>query len=194
MMVALLASVLPFTPVQAHPATGADPASARVVVEELGDVGLRISDAQALATDVVTALRTRMGQDAVVFEGTLSGNLRMKKLLGNRAESQIQDEQVAYLRSAMAAAPYRVRVRFGKKAGVHWIIMSCRDRAAPPTRPLEEARVEGSSFAKAREALSERLPAFCRVADPVAAAPASTSERPPRDKKRREWALPPRRP
>ncbi|MFZ9886967.1 MAG: hypothetical protein ACO3JL_05635 [Myxococcota bacterium] len=194
MVPAFFVSFWLLTPTQAHPATGADPAAVRVVVEELGNVGLRISDAQALATDVVSGLRARMGSDAVVFEGTLSGSLKMKKLVGQAVESQIQDDQIAYLQAATTTAPFRVRVRFGKKAGAHWIALSCRARADPPERILEETRVQGSTFAKAREAMQERLAGFCRIADPPGVVPASSPQKSDRKKKRQQWVLPPRRP
>lgn len=186
---ALLLSLLLSTPAQAHPATGADPAKVRVVLDEPGNVGLRISDAQALATDVMTELRKRMGQEAVVFEGTLAGNLKMKKLLGPNAESQIQDEQIAYLKAAIEKARFRVRVRFGKAKGQHWVTLSCRNNGAEPKNVLEEKRFTAASFAKARAAMNEALPAFCRIADPPSAAEAAPVEA----KKTKEWTLPPRR-
>lgn len=189
LITALLFPLLLASPAQVHPATGADAEKVRVVLEETGKVGLRISDAQAVATDVLTGLRKRMGEDAVVFEGTLAGNLKMKKLLGPNAESQIQDEQIAYLKAAIEKARFRVRVRFGKAKGQHWVTLSCRNNGADPKQVLEEKRFTGATFAKARAAMNEALPTFCRIADPPSATEASA----PKAKKQREWTLPPRR-
>lgn len=184
----LLLSLLLASPAQVDPATGADASKVRVVLEETGNVGLRISDAQALATDVMNGLRKRMGEDAVVFEGTLAGNLKLKKLLGPNAESQIQDEQIAYLQAAMEKARFRVRLRFGKAKNEHFITLSCRNNGADPKSALEEKRFTGATFAKARQAMNEGLPSFCRIADPPSAAPPA-----PEPKKAKEWTLPPRR-
>lgn len=193
-MSALLLPLLLASPAQAHPATGADPAQVRVVLEETGNVGLRISDAQALATDVMNGLRKRMGQQAVVFEGTLAGNLKMKRLLGPNAESQIQDEQIAYLQAAMEKARFRVRLRFGKAKGEHYVTLSCRNNGADPKSVLEEKRFTGATFAKARAAMNEALPTFCRIADPPSAVEASAGdEREKSGKKPKAWTLPPRR-
>ncbi len=191
MNAALLFSLLLAGPTQVHPATGADAAAVRVVVDDLTGVGLRISDAQAIATDVMIGLRKRMGEDAVVFEGTLKGNLKMKKILGSNAESQIQDEQIAYLKAAVEKAPFRVRVRFGKKKGEHWVTLSCRNNGATAKKPLEEKRFRASSFAKARAAMNEALPTFCGLADPPSAA--SKTAPGEHDKPKKQWTLPPRR-
>lgn len=185
----LFLSLLLFSPTQAHPATGADAGKVRVVLEDLGNVGLRISDAQALAGDVMTGLRKRLGQDAVVFEGTLASNLKMKRMLGANAESQIQDEQIAYLKAALEKAAFRVRVRFGKTKKEHWVTLSCRNNGAAVKSTLEDKRFTGATFASARAAMNEALPTFCRVADPPAA---SATDAPPK-KKTKEWTLPPRR-
>lgn len=189
-MTALLLSLLLASPTQVDPATGADPAKVRVVLEETGKVGLRISDAQALATDVMIGLRKRMGEEAVVFEGTLAGNLKLKKMLGPGAESQIQDEQIAYLQAAMEKARFRVRLRFGKARNEHFITLSCRNNGADPKKVLEEKRFTGASFAKAREAMNEGLPSFCRIADPPSAVEPAPEQK---EKKAKEWTLPPRR-
>lgn len=186
----IVLSLLLAAPTQADPATGADPNDARVIIEDMGTVGLRISDAQAVATDVMTSLRKRMGNNAVIFEGTLTGNLKMKKLLGANAESQIQEDQIAYLKAAVEKAPFLVRVRFGTTKKTHWVTLSCRNNGAPPEKTLEEKRFEGATFGKAREAMNQGLEGFCRIADPK---PASAVVEQPREKKKREWTLPPRR-
>lgn len=172
-------------PLQSDPASGADPASCRVVLEDLGNLGLRISDGQAVATDVMTGLRQRLGDDAVIFEGTLTGKLKMKKMLGPSGEAQIQEDQIAYLKAATKQAPFRVSVRFGKKKSGHWIELACKNKEG--TAPLEKKRFEAASFGKARAEMNAALPDFCPLLAPATAAPETTT------KPKKEWSLPPRR-
>lgn len=189
MVTSVLLSLLLLAPSQAAPASGADPAEVRVVLEDLGNVGLRISDAQALATDVMTGLQKRLGYNAVIFEGSLAGHLKMKRLLGGNAESQIQDDQIAYLKAAMEKARFRVGVRFGKTKKAHFVTLACRNSGAPKdAKPLEEVRFEGATFAEARKAMNAGLPEFCRIADP----PAQGADQ-PKARPKKAWSLPPRR-
>ena len=103
-----------------------DPSRCVVVVDDAGNVGLRIADAQSAHEAVVTALRKRMGTDAVVYEGSRKNAEQMKRMLGASSETSIQDEQLKYYDAAMKAAPWRVKVRFGQKKSEHWITLSCR--------------------------------------------------------------------
>jgi hypothetical protein len=185
-MHAAFLTLLLAAPLQNHPASGADPARCRVVLEDMGKVGLRISDAQAVASDVLSALRAKLGEEGVIFEGTLSGQLEMRRILGAGAEAQIQESQIEYLKAALAAAPFRVQVRFGTTKKRHWITLSCRNKDGKA--PLEEQRFEGASFGAAREQMNAALPGFCPLALPLAA---SAEEAPKKPK--REWTLPPRR-
>jgi hypothetical protein len=186
---------------QLHPANKADPKQCVVVVEELGKVGLRISDAQALANETMDALRDRMGYERVVFEGTYNGQMKLKRMLGG-AENQMQEEQMAYFKAAMDNAAYRVRVRFGHKGKrTHWVEVSCRKAKAKPKDTLEKKRFEGTKFAIVRKKLKEALPTFCTQMDPEpvtatpdASKPADTSgPLPPKKKKNKAWTPPPRR-
>lgn len=167
--------------------TAPAPARCRAFLEDMGKVGLRISDAQALAQDTLTVLRQRLGQEGAAYEGLLKSHLDIKRRLGPGAEHQIQDEQIAWLQACAESAPFRVRVRFGKKKGRHFIALSCRNKDAPASRPLEEKRFEAKTFADARAKMNEALPGFCRLMDPSAAAPA------PERKPKKQWTLPPRR-
>lgn len=164
------------------------PKPCRVFLEDMGKVGFRISDAQALAQETLTALRDRVGQEAAAYEGLLKSHQQMKKMLGSGSETQIQEEQIAALQACKDSAPFRVRVRFGKKKGRHFITLACRNAASPPERPLEEKRFEAKTFADARAKMNEALPTFCRLLDPEAAAPP-----PSRRPKAKGWSLPPRR-
>lgn len=171
-------------PASSHP----DPARCRVVLEDMGNVGLRISDAQALAQDALSALRRRLGQDAAVYEGLLKSHEQLRRVLGPGAETQVQDEQVAYLEACARAAPFRVQIRFGKsrKKGGHFITVACRN--AGSKRHLDQKRFEAKTFKTARDDMNEAIEGFCPLLASKASAPAPT-QKPPK----RRWSLPPRR-
>ena len=182
-----------------------DPSRCIVVVEDAGNVGLRISDAQAAHEAVVTVLRKRMGSDAVVYEGAQKNAVTMKRMLGSRSETTIQDDQLSYHAAAAKAAPWRVRVRFGqkvgaKKSGEHWITVGCRKAADKPTGPVEEIRFVGKNFVEAKEKLDAALPGFCMQLPSTATSlpdeskPAAPGEIPGLHKKTiKPWTPPPRR-
>lgn len=224
-----LLAVVAFTssPAQAQNAADAgaalgDPNRCVVVVDDAGNVGLRIADAQSAHEAVVTSLRKRLGTEAVVYEGSRKNAATMKKMLGGSAETQIQDSQLAYYDAAMKAAPWRVKVRFGQKKSEHWITVACRKRSAlsdggggggvvgqkgvgPPKENLvEEKRFTGKSFLAAKEAMDKGLPDFCQalpvtatlipVEGPATGQPAKPGEVPGlRKKELKPWAPPPKR-
>lgn len=213
----LLAFVCTSSPAQAQNAADAgaalgDPNRCVVVVDDAGNVGLRIADAQSAHEAVVTSLRKRLGTEAVVYEGSRKNAATMKKMLGGSAETQIQDSQLAYYDAAMKAAPWRVKVRFGQKKSEHWITVACRKRSAlsdvgdqkagaPPKENLvEEKRFTGKNFLAAKEAMDKALPDFCQALPvtatliPVEGQPAKPGEVPGlRKKELKPWAPPPKR-
>jgi hypothetical protein len=136
-----------------------DPSRCLVVVDDAGEVGLRIADAQSAHEAVVTALRKRLGTEAVVYEGSRKNAAQLKKMLGTSAETTIQDEQLRYYDAAITAAPWRVKVRFGQRKGEHWITLSCRTVASVTV--AEEKRFVGKTFLAAKEAMDKALPEFC---------------------------------
>jgi hypothetical protein len=181
-----------------------DPARCVVVVDDAGNVGLRIADAQSAHEAVVTALRKRLGTDAVVYEGSRKNAEQMKKMLGSSAETTIQDEQLKYYDAAMKAAPWRVKVRFGQKKGEHWITLSCRkaasDEKGVDKNVVEEKRFTGKSFVAAKEAMDKALPEFCGALPatatliPVEGQPGKPGEVPGlRKKELKPWTPPPKR-
>ena len=178
-----------------------DPKRVVVVVDDAGNVGLRISDAQALHEAVITSLRKRLGNDAVVYEGSRKNAEQMKKMLGASSETQIQDAQLAYYDAAMKAAPWRVKARFGTKKGTHFIELSCRKADAKTT--LDDKRFTGKSFAAARDAMSKELESFCQLLPTTATLiPVEGAPLPPkkpgeieglRKRELKPWSPPPRR-
>jgi hypothetical protein len=178
-----------------------DPQLTVVVVDDAGDVGLRIADAQSIHELVIARLRKRLGNDAVAYEGARKNAEQMKRMLGPRAETQIQDAQLAWHAAAAAAAPWRVRVRFGQKKSEHWITVACRKAADEGKKPVEEKRFVAASFAAAREAVDAGLDAFClalpatATAIPVEATKPAPGEIPGLRRKpaAQPWTPPPRR-
>ena len=54
----------------------------KVVLEDMGNVGFRISDAQSLANWVSNALAKRVGHDNVAYEGLLKSKKDLARRLG----------------------------------------------------------------------------------------------------------------
>lgn len=176
-----------------------DPARCIVVVDDAGNVGLRIADAQSAHEAVVTALRKRLGTDAVVYEGSRKNAEQMKRMLGSSSETSLQDEQLTYYDAAMKAAPWRVKVRFGQTKSEHWITVSCR-KANDGKNVVEEQRFTGKSFVAAKEAMDKALPEFCGALPttatliPVEGQPEKPGEIPGlRKKALKSWTPPPKR-
>ncbi len=187
-----------------------DPQKVVVIVDDAGDVGIMISNAQLSHEMVVNALRKRLGRDAVAYEGQRKNAETMKRMLGSNAETTMQDTQLAWFDQALKAAPWRVRVRFGTKKGEHFVVATCR-KAGEKT-DLDTRTGTGKNFAAAKDALSPQLDAFCpvlptpAVALPIEGASPSTTpsgspsagadETPPgmqKKKKPKAWTPPPRR-
>lgn len=184
-----------------------DPGRAVVVVDDAGDVGLRISDAQLAHELVIARLRKRLGNDAVVYDGARKSAAEMKRMLGPGAETTVQDTQLRWFDAAAKAAPWRVRVRFGQKKGEHWITVACRHAGDDARKPVDEQRFSGRTFLAARDAADAGLDKFCpalpATATPLpiegaapASSPSSTAE-PLGVRKRAKasapWTPPPRR-
>jgi hypothetical protein len=166
-----------------------NPKECRVVVEELGRVGYRISDAQQLAQITLTHLRNRMGQNAVIYEGAVSSAKNMKRMLGPQSETEIQDEQIAYYKAAIDNAKFRVRIRFGKKNKKHWASVTCRNFDSPPSQVLAEKRFEAKKFREVLRLTDLAMPQFCTIMDPEKPKPTLIKKK----RKAKEWSLPPRR-
>lgn len=191
---AALLAALTALPAQYTPEAGSqypDPALCHVVVEDLGNVGYRIADAQQLAERAVSALRKRMGNDKVIYEGLLKNATRMKKMLGKGSETQIQDDQIAYYSAASKAAPWRLRIKFGKRRGQQYVEVSCRKSADPPKKAVQKKTLTGKSFLEVRDAFASEMATFCSEMDPPPAAPPAEQQAAPRPKKQKEWSLPP---
>ena len=146
-------------PVVTKQTSGPDPKVCRVVLEDMGNVGIRIADAQALATDALTQLRKRLGQEEVLYEGLLKSKLQMRKRLGRRSLTRQQKAQIKYLEACMELAPYRVRLRFGKKRKREFLKMECR--LANAKKALAKRKMTARYFEDIRARLNEAIPDFC---------------------------------
>lgn len=145
-----------------------DPSRCVVILEDMGPVGFRISDAQVVADAILTHLRKRVGFEATHYEGVAAAAAAMKKLLATPEGAGPQEAQLAWFKACERSAPWRVRARFGTDKGGdkrHWISASCRRSglSADPKKGelTEDTRVRGATFLAARDALVAALPAFC---------------------------------
>jgi len=184
-----------------------DPAACLTVVDDMGKVGYRIGDAQALAEATMNEFRRRQGNEAVVYEGFLVSSEALKKMLGSRSESQVTDDQIAYYKAAVTSAKHRVRVRFGKRKKTHYVVVTCRASSSAPDDVIAKQEVTAATFGELREAYAKALPDFCpaiasrapttappaNAGDPSAGAQQNTPPPTSSSKKKREWSLPPKR-
>lgn len=180
-----------------------DPKKAVVIVDDAGDVGLRISDAQLAHELVISRLRKRLGNDAVVYDGARKSAAEMKRMLGPNAETTVQDTQLQWFDAAAKAAPWRVRVRFGQKKGEHWITVACRHAGDDAKKPVDEQRFTGKTFLAARDAADAGFDKFCLALPttatqlPIEGAQPSTPGLPlgvrAKPKEIAPWTPPPRR-
>lgn len=184
-----------------------DPKRCVVLLEELGDVGFRIADAQGVAETVQRAMRKRVGRDGIVYGGVAKSQRQLQKMLGQGVETPaIQQKKLDYFKAAEENATWVLRARFGtsKKAPKdkkHWITVTCRKRDADAKTLTDEKRVEAATFADAKAALDAAMPTFCMqipaaLAVPVEdAAPPNPAEPPGMRKKQpKPWSPPPPRP
>lgn len=199
----------PAAPAPAHESgdTLPDPRRCVVLLEELGDVGFRIADAQAVADTVQRGLRTRVGRDGIIYGGIAKSQAELQKMLGPSVETPaIQQKKLDYFKAAEANATWIVRARFGvdKKAPKdkrHWITLACRKKGADPKSPVEERRFEGKDFLAARDALDAGVGSFCLNIPALAGIPIEGLDTPKpaeppglRKKELKPWKAPPPRP
>jgi hypothetical protein len=145
-----------------------DPKKCVVMIDDMGNVGFRISDAQVVTDAVLQGLRKRVGFDGAHYAGVAASHAAMKKLLSTPEGAGPQEAQLAFYKACEEEAPWRVRARFGTdkgrsggKGGRHWVTLSCRRSGEADKKPVEEQRFEGATFLEARDAVAAAMPAFC---------------------------------
>ena len=173
---------------QALPAPNAQTTECRVLLESMGQVGYRISDAQALAGAVMNGLNKALGYGAVVYEGTIIDREKLQKMLGKSGSAADEDAHFAKLKACAQKTKFVVRARFGKKKDHHWVRLSCRNKGASPKKTLAQVTFREKSFAAVREKVKEAMPNFCKIIYPPSERIQSTK---PRSQKK--WAPPSRR-
>ncbi|MBI1949575.1 MAG: hypothetical protein HYS27_28065 [Deltaproteobacteria bacterium] len=202
----LLAASVPAAAQSIGPTNAAlgDPAKCVVMVEDMGDVGFRISDAQAVAESVVAPLKKRVGAQAAFYEGVLKAAQSMKRMLGPTVEGAAsQDTQRKHYEACRDASPWRVKATFGapKKGKVkrHWIEVVCRKKDGDAV--TDKLHVEGDSFVLARDELHKAMGTFCmQIPDismiPIEPTPGDKPAEPPGMSKKevKPWTPPPPRP
>ncbi len=183
-----------------------DPAKCVVMVEDMGNVGFRISDAQAVAESVVSPLKKRVGAQAAFFEGVLTSAQSMRRILGSTVEGGTPQETTRkHYEACRDAAPWRVKASFGApakgkgKPKKHWIEVTCRKKGSDSV--VDRVRVEGDTFVLARDELNAAMPRFCMqipdiAAIPIEPAPGERPKEPPGMSKKepKAWTPPPPRP
>ena len=98
----------------------------KVVLEDMGNVGFRISDAQSLANWVSNSLAKRVGHENVAYEGLLKSKKDLARRLGNTEIHPTQAADIQRLEAFVKEAQVWVKARFGKDKKGHWVDLSCR--------------------------------------------------------------------
>ena len=201
-LLALVLAPLAGPAAQAQSIAGAlsDPKRCVVILDGMGDVGFRISDAGIVADGVITEIRKRVGFDGAQYAGVAESAAALKKMLATPEGGGPQEEKLAWFKVCEANAPWRIKARFGtgKKGSVpHWLTVSCRKQGE--TVVVDERRFEGKSFLAARDALLAGMPTFCGAIPSVGVIPVEQSVRPgelhgmSKKKEPKPWTAPPRR-
>ena len=104
----------------------------KVVVEDMGNVGYRITDAQLLVDWVTSGLRPRVERTNVMYEGLLKSKKDLQRRLGKTESHDAQSQEIKRLETFAAQAQVWVRARFGKDKKGHWVELTCRPQAKKP--------------------------------------------------------------
>lgn len=176
-----------------------DPKKCVVILDGMGNVGFRISDAQVVADGVITQMRKRVGFEGAHYAGVAESAAAMKRILATPEGAGPQEAQLAWFKQCEKNAPWRMKARFGtakmKGKPPHWVTVSCRKKDADPkAAPTEEKTFEGKTFLEARDAMVAALPTFCGAIPSVGIIPVEGSPPPPvKPKEVKPWTPPPRR-
>ena len=172
----------------------------KVVLEDMGNVGFRISDAQALANWVSNALAKRVGHDNVAYEGLLKSKKDLARRLGNTEIHPTQAADIQRLEAFVKDAEVWVKARFGKNKKGHWVDLSCRGSKAKGQKAKEKKRLYAKTFHDLQPLVRTTLADFCGDLIPkVGAAPARTTSPanpallPPKATPKKQKWLPPTR-
>ena len=176
----------------------------KVVLQDMGNVGFRISDAQSLANWVSNGLAQRVGHENVAYEGLLKSKKDLARRLGNTEIHPTQAADIERLEAFVQGAQVWVKARFGKNKKGHWVDLSCRKSPGKKRKATEEKRLYAATFHDLQPAVRESLRTFCSAllpsspavparAQPGSAAPGRADPLPPKKPAAPKKWLPPTR-
>ena len=175
-------------------------APTKVVLEDMGNVGFRISDAQSLANWVSNSLAKRVGHDNVAYEGLLKSKKDLARRLGNTEIHPTQAADIERLEAFVKEAKVWVRARFGKNKKGHWIDLSCRAGQVKGQKAKEKKRLYAKTFQELQPLVRTTLANFCAElipkVGPAVGRPPNTGNPallPPRPPAKKQKWLPPTR-
>ena len=145
--------------------------STKVVLEDMGNVGFRISDAQSLANWVSSSLGKRVGHENVAYEGLLKSKKDLARRLGNTEIHPTQAADIQRLEAFVKEAQVWVKARFGKDKKGHWVDLSCRSSQDKTQKPKEKKRFYAKTFHELQPAIRTALADFCSTLIPKAGTP-----------------------
>ena len=170
----------------------------KVVLEDMGNVGFRISDAQSLANWVSNALAKRVGHDNVAYEGLLKSKKDLARRLGNTEIHPTQAADIQRLEAFVKEAQVWVKARFGKNKKGHWVTVVGPNPAKDKRQ--RKKRLYANTFHDLQPLVRTALTDFCGALIPkVAPAPARAPNTgnpallPPKPTPKKQKWLPPTR-
>jgi hypothetical protein len=170
----------------------AGPKEAKVVLEDMGNVGYRISDAQALINWVASGLRPRVGRTNMIYEGLLKSKKDLQRRLGTTENQSAQMEEIKRLEAFSAQADVWLKARFGKDKKGHWVELTCRNKKSKEKKTTEKERIYAKKFKALETLVAQSLKTFCSKLIPLAQVEIKTG--PDLPKQPSEGAVPLRKP
>jgi hypothetical protein len=146
----------------------AGPKEAKVVLEDMGNVGYRISDAQALINWVASGLRPRVGRTQMIYEGLLNSKKDLQRRLGTTENQSAQMEEIERLEAFTAQANVWFKAKFGKDKKGHWVEMTCRNKKSKGKKTIEKERIYAKKFKALEPLVAQSLKTFCSKLIPLA--------------------------
>ena len=173
----------------------------KVVLEDMGNVGYRITDAQILVDWVTSGIRPRVGRENIMYEGLLKSKKDLQRRLGRTETHDAQSKEIERLEAFAKQAKVWLKARFGKDKRGHWVEVSCRPEAKKTKKFTDKKRFYDKRFASLKPKVTQAMATFCAQLLPLGqasnASSATSSQRPGQGpkvtpRKPKKW-LPPQR-
>jgi len=139
----------------------------KVVLEDMGNVGYRITDAQMLVDWVTSGIRVRVGRENMMYEGLLKSKKDLQRRLGRTETHDAQSKEIERLEAFAKEAKVWLKARFGKDKKGHWVEISCRPQAKNTKKFTDKKRFYGKQFVSLKPKVTQAMATFCAKLLPI---------------------------